>query len=334
MYLAGPPDAAGPGGFPAGGGPLRVSPAGRLLAGGSSPAARDPMLRVYLADMVRPYGVALREDLLEAGSGQSYGEMAGTLLSREMPAGEPVDLLVLAFAVGDVVPGRATAAHLSSRCPGRPAAFAVCDQGVAAPFTALRLIREYARTPGCRRALLIVTEQATLHYEQPAPAAVPAQNAAVALLCSDSGPGRLATVRLHAGSRAGSGTGSGAGNGAGNGGDGAGTAELLSAELGELAGGRDDVTVILGAGAAELAGSGAAGPAGAEVIAAPSGQPCTGAWWELAGRLPGRGEAGRRVLLADYEPSLGYLCLAAIDVEPAGTTAGRAAEASTAAGAP
>ncbi|HEY1620962.1 MAG TPA: hypothetical protein VGG25_25280 [Streptosporangiaceae bacterium] len=292
-----------------GGWPLRVSPAGRALFDGSSPAALDPMLRVYLADMVRPYGVPLREDLLESGAGQSYGEMAGALLEKELPAGEPVDLLVLAFAVGDVVPGRATASHLSSRCPGRPAAFAVCDQGIAAPFTALRLIREYARTPGCRRALLIVTEQATLHYKQPAPAAVPTRHAAVALLCADSGPGRLATLRLR--------TGVGADEAAGA------LGETL-AELASGAGGADSTSVILGAGAAGLAGGltdSLGGGLAAEVIAASAGQPCTGTWWELAGRLPGWSEAGRRVLLADYEPTLGYLCATVIEVEAAGAAA-------------
>ena len=35
--------------------------------------------RVYLGDLVRPYGVALREDLLERGVGHTYAEMAEPL---------------------------------------------------------------------------------------------------------------------------------------------------------------------------------------------------------------------------------------------------------------
>jgi hypothetical protein len=153
-----------------------------------------------------------------------------------------------------------------------------------------------------------VTEQATLHYEQPAPAAVPARHAAVALLCADSGPGRLATLRLRTGVSAG---------------EAAGALGETLAELGgsDGPGASQNISVILGEGAAGLA-AGLAGSVGgglaAEVIAAPAGQPCTGAWWELAGRLPGWSEAGRRVLLADYEPALGYLCASVIEVEAAG----------------
>jgi hypothetical protein len=58
----------------------------------------------------------------------------------------------------------------------------------------------------------------------------------------------------------------------------------------------------------------AALPVGAEVVVAPAGQPCTGVWWELAGRLASWAAHGRRVLVADYDPLPGSLCLAAIDV--------------------
>jgi hypothetical protein len=171
--------------------------------------------------------------------------MAAELFSGEVAADGPVDLLVFAFAVPDVAPWRNTAPYLSHLCPGEPFAFAVCDQGVAAPFTALRLIREYASTGGCQRAMLVVAEQAAMPYQPAVPAATPARHAVVALLCDQSGPGRLDAVRVHVG-------------------------------------------------------------------VAPLGQPCTGVWWEVAGRLPEWAE--RRVLLADYDPVLGHLCLAAIEV--------------------
>lgn len=306
MYSAGPPRPA-----KADSKPLRVSRAGRRVFEGTSDSALDPMLRVYLSDMVRPYGLALREDLLDRGSGHSYGEMAGALLRETTQAGKPVDLIVLAFAIHDMVPGRSTAAHLSHLCPGSPMAFAVCDQGAAAPFTGLRLIREYARTDSCRLALLVVAEQATLPYDAAAPAAIPARHAAVTLLCGESGPGRLGTVRQHADVAPEP------------------AADLLARELAALSAGRGDVTLVAGnglrcpAGAAVPSGSGV--PARAvlpvdtsavdQVLIAPPGQPCTGVWWELAGGLPGWAAEGRRVLLADYDPMLRYLCVSAIDVE-------------------
>ena len=39
----------------------------------------NPTLRGYVADMTAPYGIAVREDLIEAGAGHSYGEMCAPL---------------------------------------------------------------------------------------------------------------------------------------------------------------------------------------------------------------------------------------------------------------
>jgi len=243
--------------------------------------------------MLRPYGLPLAEDGLTQG--QSYGEMAGALIAEDVAADGPVDLLVFAFAVPDVAPWRATACHLSHLCPGQPFAFAVCDQGVTAPFTALRLIREYTSSAGCRRALLVVAEQAAMPYQPAVPAATPARHTVVTLLCDQSGPGRLETVRLHASVAP------------------AEAGRLLASTVADLPAANDLTTVV---GASLAAGTLSAGLPG-QVIVASAEQPCTGVWWEVAGRLPawaapaGR---GRRILLADYDPLLGHLCLAAIEI--------------------
>jgi 4-hydroxymandelate oxidase len=252
-------------------------------------------LSAYVTDMVRPYGLSVRDDLLELGRGQSYAEMAGALLADTVSAEQPVDLLVLAFAVSDTLPGRSSAAYLSHVCPGDPMAFAICDQGSAAPFTGLRLISEYARSGDCSRALLVIAEQATLHHDLGACAVVPAKNAVVALLCAESGPGRVDSVRLAADVEPPS------------------VPARLAADLAVLSGGRDDVTFIAGSGI--VAGEEDI-PAAGQVIAAPAGQPCTGVWWEFANCLPEWTARGRRVLLADYDRLLGTLCVAAIDIEP------------------
>ncbi len=160
---------------------MRVRSVTRRAFDGPSPLAADPEHRAryatYLADLLRPYGMTARDDL----TGQSYGEMAAAVLPPE-----PVDLLVLAFAGPDIVPGRATATWLGSLCTGDPLAFAVCDQGSAAPFTALRILRDYGRT-----AVLLVVEQADLPY----PAPVPAGHTAVAVRLD---PGGVADLRQYA----------------------------------------------------------------------------------------------------------------------------------------
>ena len=167
---------------------LRLVRAARRSFTGPADFLADPGNRgrvsEYLADMAGPYGRAVRaEDFAEPPSpalGQSYGEMAAELIGSAVQADEPVDLLVLAFSIHDLRPGRPTAAYLSHVTPGTPMAFAVCDQGSAAAFSGLRIAGEYASSAAVRRALLVVVEQSALPYD--GGAAVPAQHRAVAML--------------------------------------------------------------------------------------------------------------------------------------------------------
>ena len=313
MYRSSPP-ALG-----AGTAPLRIAGAARRVFGEQAESARHPAYRTYLTDMVRPYGLAVHSEALSEGRGQSYGDMAGALIAEVTDEDQPVDLLVMAFAVPDVTPWRCTTSHLSHLCPGRPMAFAVSDCGTTAAFTGLRLIRAQAATyrggergiphgvsgpfpPGngtsSPRALLIIAEQAAINHDLPVPASLPARHAAVALRCDPAGPGLVESVRMRPGVTRSE------------------AASLAATGLAELSAGHDDVTVVVGAQLAELAE--AAGPAAlplaAEVVVAPAGQPCTGVWWEVAGRLAGWAARGRRVLVADYDPLPGSLCLAVIDV--------------------
>jgi len=143
--------------------------------------AHNGQFREFTTDMLAPFGLALGPFEHE---GQCYGEMGESLLRELMPPGEEAGLLILAFAVPDIRPGRGTATYLSDVCPGKPLAFAVCDQGTAGAFTALRLAREYARSGDADRAVLIIAEQALLPYDTGA-SAVPTVHAAVALLTGD-----------------------------------------------------------------------------------------------------------------------------------------------------
>ncbi|WP_344134358.1 2-hydroxy-acid oxidase [Luedemannella flava] len=280
------------------GGATRNSPAGGLTlravarrvfpgeaAIGADPAHRERM-RAYLSDLVRPAGLSLRTDVVERGAGHSYGEMAEALLGPVLGEDRAVDLIVLAHAVPDVTPGRATAAYLSHLCPGNRMAFAVCDQGTAAPFTSLNIISEYARTGGCPRALLLVMEQATLPYDAPPATPVPDAHTGVALLWqSTAGPApALAGLRQRPDVAPSE------------------VADALSAELDAHA----PATLIVTATLAAACGPGRV-PATARV--APAGMPTTGVWWALGAALDQRRGP---VLLADYEPVLGYLSTCAV----------------------
>jgi hypothetical protein len=334
---------------------LSLVRAGRRSFTGSAEflADADNRARVgeYLADMGRPYGREVPASPFgEPASpdlGHSYGEMAAALIGSVVPADEPVDLLVLAFSVHDLRPGRQTAAYLSHVTPGEPMAFAVCDQGSAAAFSGLRMIREYAASAAIARALLVVVEQAALPYDSPA--ALPLQHQAVAMLyrrdldgdepASDgpardeparAGPARDEPARdepVRAGpARDGSARDEPAR--AGLGGDSAirpvrvtgvrqhpgvppgDVAALAAADLAELAAGHHDVALVLSDALAAVWTASVA----SRVRVMPPGQPSTDVWWGLIGELTGDEDPGAPASLlvaADYDPQLRYLCLTA-----------------------
>ncbi len=254
---------------------------------GRSETSLDPDLRVFVSDLTRPYGVPLREDLLRQGAGHSYGEMAEGLLADALPADDPVDLLILAFSSPDVRPGRSAAVHLSGFCPGAPLAFAVCDQGPAAAFTALRIASDYSRSGACRRAVILAVEQTALHYRPAEPVALPERHCAVVLVCEQADEEEL-VVRQSSGAVADS------------------APDQVRSERAALG---PEAALILGP---ELVlGPDAPGPA----VAARPGQPFTGVWTELAERLPGWRAERRPVLVADLDRRLGRLSTLAL---PAG----------------
>ena len=251
----------------------------------------NPALRGYVADMTAPYGIAVRDDLIEQGVGHSYGEMCAPLLAELVSEERPADLLVLATGIPDVRLGRATATYLSWHCAGAPLAFAVCDQGLLAAFTALHLIDGYARTGGCRRAVLLVAEQPTLLHELPVPTPVPDRAAAVGVVLEPDGPRGALSTRRHTNLTEHD------------------VAEVLAAEVARLSGGRSKPTVLLGACLAEVT---ADRSVGGDVQVCRENQPFTGIWLELSHSLSGWQESGAQVLLAEYDPTLGCLFSATV----------------------
>ena len=290
MFRSGPSQAAP-------GSTLRIAAGRRLVFEANSATATDERLRVYLSDMVAPYGLAYHDELRQAGLGQSYAEMCQPLV--ESLATEPIDLLVLAHQVHDLRPGQATSIYLGHLCPGDPLALTVCDQGSAAPFAALRLIQTYARTRTVRRALLLVAEQSVVHYDLPEPAPVPSRHAAVGLLLDAEAGMALAPVRQRAAVPPEQ------------------LRSALAAEIDALCPDPGSRTLLLGAG---LDPDDAAGIPVEELVPAPAGQPCTGAWWQLAGDVSRWQAETGLLLVADYERALGYLSVSLLQSvrQPAG----------------
>jgi hypothetical protein len=239
---------------------------------------------VYFADLARPFtggeSGSVGSGSVGSGSvelsGHSYGEMAEELLAAVVSEAEPVDLLVLVFSIHDMWPGRATATFLSHLCPGTPLSFAICDQGSAGPFTALRVIRDYDP----RRALLIVVEQAALPYDSVA--TPPLEHRGVAMLYGEGDGPRVTGLRQHQGVEPSA------------------VAGLVSVDIAELSAGCEGVRVVL---SDSLAAVWAGRP---DHVRVPAGQPTTGVWWYVVDALSGGADL---VVWGDYDADLGYLCL-------------------------
>ncbi|CAN3985028.1 hypothetical protein [Kitasatospora purpeofusca] len=248
-------------------------------ADGRSELSLDPDLRVFVADLVRPYGLPLREDLLAEGVGHAYEELAAGLLAEALGPDEPADVLIQAFDSPDVRPGAPTSLALSRSCAGTPTALALCDQGTAGAFAALRAALAYQRTGVARRAVVVLAEQTALHHLPPEPVTLPDRHCAVVLVC-ETLPDEELTVRQDSGAVVGA-------------------ADAVAEEVRRQA-------KALGEEAAVLLAAGLDVP-GLEAVRVPAGQPFTGLWSALADRLPGWRAERRPVLLADFDPRLGVL---------------------------
>jgi len=283
---------------PEGPAPRRTLPlvaAQRRVFTGSTEFLADPGNRArvaeYLTDMARPYAI----EVASTRFGHSYGEMAEPMIAALVSPDEPVDLLILAFSIHDLRPGRQTAAFLSHVTPGAPMAFAICDQGSAAAFTGLRIAGEYSASAGVRRTLLIVVEQAALPYDCQAP--VPSQHRAVAMLYGDgqNPRARVTEVCQHPGVPPDQ------------------VAELAAKESARLTAGHGQARLVVGDSLA------AAWPACTDwpLRVMPAGQPMTGVWWGVIDELGAKAGDPLVVVAADYDPDLRYLCLTAFEKEPA-----------------
>jgi hypothetical protein len=251
--------------------------------------------RTYFADLMASYAVELEDTALDGGR-TSFTDMVAAMLPRLGPYGTGFDLAVLCGAVPDAQPGFPLG-HLSDAVPNAGLGVAVFDQGVIAAFTALRLVAATAGTRRCGRALVLVTDQSRLLHTRPVPDWLRPERDSMAVLILDEGP----------------------------------AAAALSAPRSREAG-PQDVPVLLerelrrplvdGLARTTVVGRGLARclpnpPSTGDLVVAAAGLPCTGLWSALAGRLDGWREAGRDVLLADYDDTQRRLSTCTVRVRPA-----------------
>ncbi|MFY1701268.1 hypothetical protein ACN28G_05965 [Micromonospora sp. WMMA1923] len=140
---------------------------GAAVLGETGPYALDDDIIRFYRDLLRPYGDEVDEELARQGRNVPFVDLAERALAATPDPVASPDLLILAYALPDLHPLKTVASHLNHGFGDTSRSFAVSEQGLAAPFTALRVANAYARSGRCDSLALFVLEQTTFAYREP-----------------------------------------------------------------------------------------------------------------------------------------------------------------------
>ncbi|MEU2428949.1 MULTISPECIES: hypothetical protein [unclassified Streptomyces] len=247
------------------------SPRGR--APGDAPAALD-----YYRDLLTPFGEKPDEELLGRGAHVHHRDLADLLVADDGVGRSRPELLIVTHALPDVVPFTAVAPYLTDRLGGRATNFAIGQQGLAAPFTALRIASAYHGAGRAAEVVLAVLEQTTLPTAFPLVQETPLVDSAAALVLGAATEGGLRFVRARSAGSAAAALDEG----------------TLGRDLGE-----DGTLLVLGPWVTEDI------PQRGAVHRAAPGSYCTSLWLELADHWQEWQRAHRRIVLCDTDPRSG-----------------------------
>ncbi|MEV6908149.1 hypothetical protein [Amycolatopsis sp. NPDC051071] len=127
----------------------------------------DAAVSRFLADLVEPFGSKVDEERWQRGAHVSHKALADRLLEAEDVRASRPQLIIVTHALPDVLPFTAVAPYLADRLDATATTFSVAQQGLAAPFTALRIVSAYQRSGRVREAVVAVLEQTTLPTPHP-----------------------------------------------------------------------------------------------------------------------------------------------------------------------
>ena len=133
-----------------------VAPPGR-------PYRQHPPTSAFYQDLLAPFGVPFDEGLLRAGRNVSHQDLVDRLIEDDRVRSCAPELIIVSSALPDVHPFTTVASHLNMLVGGGTAtSFGISEQGLAGPFTALRIATSFADAGRCQQALIAVVEQTTL----------------------------------------------------------------------------------------------------------------------------------------------------------------------------
>lgn len=146
---------------------LALRSGGAVVRREHSPYGLDEEILGFYRDLLRPYGDEVDEDRARRGRNTTFVDLAEQAIRAAPAPSGPPDLLVLAYALPDLHPLKTVSSHLNHQFGDESRSFAVSEQGVLAPFTALRIADAYHRSGRCRSFALFVLEQTTFPYAHP-----------------------------------------------------------------------------------------------------------------------------------------------------------------------
>lgn len=164
---------------------LALARANGLRATRRNPSPFDAELIEYYEDLLGQFGLTVDKRRLDDGRNIGYPELAETVLAG-LSVDRP-DLILLAYAIPDLHPLKTVATHVNHLLGGQACSMALSEQGLQAPYTALRVAEAYHRGGNCDRALILVLEQTTLPYHDPLVHDTPLSDTAVALVLEPDG---------------------------------------------------------------------------------------------------------------------------------------------------
>ena len=169
---------------------LRLRTAAALVRPESQQYQPDEEVLQFYRDLLGPRRGELDENLARRGTNIAFTDLAERAL-RAAPgaARRSPDLLMVAYALHDLHPLTTVSSRLNHQLGGRSRSFAVSEQGLGAPFTALRIAQSYARSGRCGSVALFVLEQATYPYPVPFATEHKLTDSGVCLLFAEDGDG-------------------------------------------------------------------------------------------------------------------------------------------------
>lgn len=232
----------------------------------------DAKALAFYRDLLGPFGHAVDEARLKAGSGYDHVEIAGALIEPEF-AHRP-DLIVVAQALPDLLPFKVVAPWLDHRLGGGARCLGISQAGAQAPFLALRTVAAYRYASASSLALLVFLEQSTLPAAHPVADGRDLADSGVALVVSDSGGWKVTQLVTFA------------------------DAQDIGAAIETQRGGQGETAVILGPLlTVEVRG--------VEILHAERRHYATAVWRSFALAAPTLSRAFRTVVLADADPVTG-----------------------------